>query len=797
MKGTIQVALQRLVFLLQCSLVASLTACGSDGGGNSSNSGTNQANLITSEPLETSIGAFTFTRPGIQWVRDWDGVYLELQSDEFGIKKGRRVKNLFLNSGVPGSWNILNAADGSSYATENVSYNGNTVSALKITSPSATTGPYLRTGPSASEPGDLPSGRIVASRATIRVADNAKSWSFQGRTVGSAIGSESNSAFMILDGVNWKNSSGTIQLFEQHFGDALRISGMAGFGDIYVINFQFEEVTGFKREQWSSEYVESGPTAGIKWFTTQKAMARTNSGMPYGQEYHTTHFGGELTEVIGETITPDGFFSEPAGTNLCANWNTCEQVAVAVLDGASTNYLGEPCDPNRFTIYLDPRSNRWVYNKTDIRFVTGTAGNDAIVSTNTDFVALGFRAGMAIWAWTPTNNSNYAVHSISSVTSNTITLTSSGVLVNQGPGQITHIMRVPKDGDNLVALLNNGSIHETKLSGTITIPTHNSTWRDHDSVLVTMATHPPSQGAWNGDNVNKPVYFWDNANDLGVTIIYGTGTATITRDFANIVSAGYGFLSKHGLVYKLVGGTSGDTAYELDGALASTGTAVAAAVVRLVSGSGTPWVSLGSHGGGTGFTNSAYEPVTHEVIAISPQKVRITVPANTTVHAVLNQLELAQHLSSPIVTRGEMASRSATLLTKRWNSVKSNDFTVSFDWTPADGATTEKQTLWSARQNANDYVELSIAGSTLTFSKVIDGVPYNATATLSPVAGATYAIEAAISSTNGVTLRVNGVAGTPNVNTANTALTTASTHQLGSINGRSQARGGFKNLIVR
>jgi hypothetical protein len=246
-----------------------------------------------------------------------------------------------------------------------------------------------------------------------------------------------------------------------------------------------------------------------------------------------------------------------------------------------------------------------------------------------------------------------------------------------------------------------------------------------------------------------------------------------------------------------MGGTSGDTAYEFDGALASTGTAVAAAIVRLVSGSGTPWVSLGSHGGGTGFTNSTFAAVAHEVIAIRPQKVRITVPANTTVHAVLNQLELAQHLSSPIVTRGGMASRSATLLTKNWDSVKTNDFTVTFDWTPADGATTAKQTLWSVREGANDYVELSLTGTTLTFSKVIDGMPYNATVTFSPVAGTTHAIEAAISSISGVTLIVDGAAGTPHVNTANTALTTASTHQLGSINGGSQARGGFKNLIVR
>ena len=187
-----------------------------------------QADLITGLEITYGSGAPIFTRPSDQYVSDWDGVYLQLGYNEFGIQGGRRVKNIFLNSKNAALWKMYDSS--SDVTSITASYNLESVSGVNISNDIAD-GPYFYTSDYVAP------GTIFSSRVTARNGAIAKNWVNQGRTWGSAIGSESNSVLMILDDTNWVINSQTLQNFESHFGHSIRLPSTDSIaGDIDVVH---------------------------------------------------------------------------------------------------------------------------------------------------------------------------------------------------------------------------------------------------------------------------------------------------------------------------------------------------------------------------------------------------------------------------------------------------------------------------------------------------------------------------------------------------------------------------------
>ena len=82
------------------------------------------------------------------------------------------------------------------------------------------------------------------------------------------------------------------------------------------------------------------------------------------------------------------------------------------------------------------------------------------------------------------------------------------------------------------------------------------------------------QGGGAGTNSNQPVYYYSQEDLLVAARPSNGGSAgefSVNREWATVVEAGYGFRLYDGLVYELVGASSGNTVFDLSGATGSGG----------------------------------------------------------------------------------------------------------------------------------------------------------------------------------------------------------------------------------
>jgi hypothetical protein len=784
------------------------------------------ATTLLAESLRTGGGGFTYKRAGPATTPDYDGVHLPLAADEPGFLGARRVKNEFLNSENPTLWSLL--ADDSSYdAGAVVSYAGAQVGALRVThAQGQQRAPFVMqnfgSGQTARAPG------LFSSRFELRQTSGQTglSWTHQGRTAGTGIGSESNSprTSLPLTSSNWQSTSQTLQLFEPHQGWTVQapLTLLDVAATFEVVRMQFEDVTGFKAgKEWSSEYVPSSGSPGVRWFETTKATSRTcctATNPAYGTfnaSNQPVSAGGALTQGTGSTVDVKGLLLEPAATNL-SRWNTLGFVGVAVLDSGARNYsFVAPAAAGSSAIYLDPRSGRHTYRAGDLTFTKDAAG-DRITSTTTDFVAQGWRAGMSIWlhvtesAAGAGNGGVYGPYPVASVVQRTITLGVDGVLPVRAAGQYVNIARVPAVGDDILVARNDGSMHASRVTG-VTLPSiPQSTGSDgyqHLAVRLTIAQAMPADGIHGGiagTNNNQPVYYFRRA-DLPVASTRADGSApggvSVVRDWQAAVAAGIGFQTYPGLVYELAGGAAG-ARFELQSASGAAGRHTSASAwMRRVSGSGTPRLAFGN-ATGTAFTNAGFQRIEWRGTSTDTKAdLVIDVPAGTVVHAVLPQVVQATAsgsevaASSIIVTGAAPATRAQAALTRPWTWTALTQPSIRLDWTPTAPPMPQRQTLWSAWNGANDHAEIAVVGTSVEFVRQQSSGKVVAKATIPNFdVGQPMTIEALALGTAYQVL-VDGQSG-PTIAGTFAALPTGTTMMLGSLNGSHAAQGAVRNLAL-
>lgn len=783
----------------KCTLHAPVLAClvaAGCGGGSTADTAPSAARIdrtatrpaaatLVSAPLATALDGFAFARPSTAMVSDQDGVWLPLEPNEPGFSGARRVKNLFLWSEDPTRWNLL--SDGaSSWSFATADFTGTPISVLRVRhAPGQTGAPYV-IQPFSGEPGSRLPG-LFASRFEMRQTSGTLglSWTHQGRTHGVAIGSESNSPRTTISLTNgaWQSTSQTLQLFEQHAGWIVQApkTVLGNEAEFDIARMQFEDVSGFKTQQWSSEYVPSFGMPGVRWFAYRRGTTRTCCS-PTNPTYGTFNAsnqpvsaGGDLTDGIGPAIEPRGLQIEGEATNL-ALWSALGAVGAGVLDAASTNYsFVAPATSGSDLVYLDPRSSRLTYRASDIVLVQGLP--DRLQATKTDFVLQGWRAGMSVWIFVAESSAgagNGGVQgpfTIASATQRELTLSSSGLLQSKPAGQFVQVHRIPAVGDWIMVQRNSGVPHYARVASIAlpTIPqTPNPDGYQHQSLLVRLSAPLPADGvhgASAGTNNNQPVY-WASDADLPVTASMFTtgvppafaGKAELAWDRDALVGAGLGFPGYNGLVLKLLGGTQGNTAFDLTAVAGVLGRHTSASVwVRKVSGSGTPALVLKGHPGAVRFTNSEFQRIEWRgTSANSSGTLRILIPPATVVHAFLPQVVQAvaggtATLSSPVITRDAPATRASSIVTMPL-AAPIVDGRLALTFEPS-GQTASRQTLYWV-SDSTSALEVAASGDAVVAELQRPGSNSIVSA---PNPGGTIRVEVELSGGQ-LRLRVNGVA---------------------------------------
>lgn len=600
------------------------------------------------QPLALDF-AGTFSRASPGFVLDWEGVWIPLDVDEPGFVGARRVKNLYLNSEDPTRWeHVVFTSDN----TATIDGDG-----MLIHHATGQRGsPYFCNEEDGLEPGDQEPA-LFASRAEVQVISGATSDKFSpvGRTNGVAIGSESNNPGLTLDLAQPKTLSQTAQQFERHNGWCQTYLTSSSVARTYrVSKIQFEDLSGAKRPI-SGEYVPSTDKPGIRWFATGPTTTRKG--------YLTDSFdangivwsgggGGVLTETQGAALSGSLELQlEPEATNR-ALWNTLGMVGTAVLDGASTTHLGEPPAPmGKASIWTDARSERLIYNRTDI-----ATDQDQITSLTTPLNV--FRAGESIWLHIPSLG---AVGPVEIAESSPHMLRVLSLLPTTA-GQKIGIQRVPAAGDQIVIGLNGGRYHTSTVTG-VTLPSLPVGLQPanllHQSVRIDIADVLPWSGGATGANGNLPVYW---ARTLPATIVRGTGASVrLVRDDST-VQAGLGYLLPRRLVWEFMAG-SDYAIIDLAGFDTARGdTSTASAYVKMVSGAPSQ-LALKAHAGGPFAVGTAWQRLAHTAVNVNGTgQVRIIMAAQSTVRVALPQVETLGWASSPIVTQGVPATRAATVI---------------------------------------------------------------------------------------------------------------------------------------
>lgn len=788
----------------------------------------------TKAGLLLNQGDFTFTRAGVQYVLDYDSVWLPLAANEVGFYGARRVKNWFINSESPDNWKdsssiyLSDSATGATYeSVADTDADGNTRRSFKILHTTAKGGPMffeLHSG-TVSDIGTILPGTIYTVRYDQKNVSGTAGWDIYHRNWGGNGVTESGN-YNYTPTAAWRTYSSAFDQKARYTGFGVTVKSITdGANEGRIAHIQFEDLTGDKNGFSSSEYVASTNVPGIQWFGTDKGTSRTNPSyvaniaglITQKDPANVASIGGVLTEAVGAALADmRGYMSEPAGTNLCACWNVPNNVGwgkASDATGAGIPILGSSTTA-RFEAFSNCRINgvlgRIALNGTS---VTDSSGG---------FVTAGFLAGESVYIWRGNESANGEVQgpfliASAGVAAGTLTLTGA-VTTNRAldAAVTTYIMRCPTASDNITLELNEGTWHTTTVNGAVTLPAYNSSASAYAKlpIQVTLSAAPASNGGYVGSDDGASIYYWTAAADFGVLISGGTGpTFKLVSDRQALLDTGLGYANTTGLVYELYGGTSGNATFAFGASGAGTASRDTWLSIygKKVSGASTPYIQFPSHTGSTNISStSAYSRYTLQVgnaggSVNTDSRINVVVQAGVTVRVVLPQLEQSTStqatttgmVSSPIITSGASASRTATLLSKAWGSTKNNEIAGSLTWTPLSGALLQKQVLWSLYADASNYLDLSISNGTITFRKRAQAANYDATASYTPVAGTPVDLAFSISSTGGVTLSVNGVAGTPHADTRALALTSAALHQIGSSNGTSQAYGCFKAVTVK
>ena len=153
----------------------------------------------------------------------------------------------------------------------------------------------------------------------------------------------------------------------------------------------------------------------------------------------------------------------------------------------------------------------------------------------------------------------------------------------------------------------------------------------------------------------------------------------------------------------------------------------------------------------------------------------------------------ATNYTSLIITAGATASRNADSLLYVWPTGVVNDFSVSFEYTPAVSGT-DIRWLCMCYVDESNHLGVFTSGTSMVFRVKIAGVNYESSITFTAAPGVTNSVMATVSSTVGKRITLNGAPGSLNTSTLNAVPGTSLA--AGQRNSANYITGQIKSLLV-
>jgi len=811
------------------------------------------------EALTTTTGTFNFTGSAYRFVVDYQSTWYPLLANMPGFQGSRAIVNWAVNSDTPSSptpWVRFDDTNGTQSTVLDTYNDGTPVYALQNVNPGVTNygtyvygySGYWQGALVTNQPirGNIPSGTTYTVRIGVKYVSGSTNVNMYTRPLDNNFApSESNNGtaagYVLTADAKYHVLSSTFLMDSDLQAFGIRIhpapAAIQTFNECLV---QLEDVSGEKNALIPSEYIPCGPTPTWAWKDTTRGTSRSNpTGVATFSALGTLKatinaslYIGELTDASGTTLTGmSGLFMEPAATNLHQGVNTpISTSSSTAIGGIGQGKISGACnDPTtgaalgvagvrsgNTTAYIEGASHMMVA-ASDIALTVTT---NVVSSSTTSFTAAGINSQDTYWIWTTA--ATYGPLTFSSITANS--MTSSVALATFASGTVVRIMRVPASGDQILIELNDGTWHATTTSGAVSIPSSGGTYNSAEgkrAVTIPLTAAPSADASYAGSDNGRRLYWYKGTGaDFGFTVTGGSATFRVVSDRQQLVTDGLGYISPSGLVFQLdAGGASASFDF---GANVSNGAGArltnVSVFARRPAGASAPTMVLKAHGSPASITGttSYVRSVWSGTSANNDSRVTFALSSGVKIYVVLMQMEQAglqgtddttngatatASLSSPILTRGNAANttRTASRSQRPWGGTLQNNITRRFTWTPSQGVMQQRQVLWGLYQDASNYLELSIANTTVRWRKRRAGTNYDCTATYTPVAGTAVEFLIGISSTTGITMSIGGVAATPNTSdyAGITALTPAAVEDIGGINGGSNgAFGSFASLAL-
>ena len=286
-----------------------------------------------------------------------------------------------------------------------------------------------------------------------------------------------------------------------------------------------------------------------------------------------------------------------------------------------------------------------------------------------------------------------------------------------------------------------------------------------------------------------------NTNTTNLNAQNGDGSTLwgVVDDATELASAGLDGLCTSGLVYKIDNSAGAVAAYiYVIGGAANTNDHTITAHMRITSGTARLRLPNGTDIGDL-LSNTSYERITTDCVAVAAtDNIGIQANAGCVVYFILNQLEESGFATSEIITEGSAVTRNKDDYDLSSSNIPASiEITTDFTPTAAGQGTIY---ICGSYVDASNYTAILHDGTNFIARKRIAAVNYDATKAEAYVADTTYAIKATFSSTDGVGIEIDSVAGTGDSNTADIQL--GSTIEIGSLNAASQQTGGIKNFTI-
>jgi len=432
-------------------------------------------------------------------------------------------------------------------------------------------------------------------------------------------------------------------------------SSTSGYSDVITPNddyqtYQLTETPATSNSSFTLIIWSSKNTTVTKRFKVQleDKTAHSPANKIIASEYTSAGVGR------GSELKADDSSQSGTITGATAPWASNEGTGQYSI---SSQIITGNCSSSWETIDTDIDIHESEEYKIDIEVLTRTASNLTVYIGNTNLGNTGSTTG---------------VKTFSGVAG------SSGTL-QVGSGDFKGTFRV-----NSVKSLSHGcnvdgiQVFDTELANTVT-----------DNVLseaVGALLSPVPKRQYEPERENKCTNY--NANpDVSLTNMTkgGDAAATLTRvdDSTELESAGLSGICSSGYVFKLDNsGGSGDSWAYSAGTPGNANTHTVSMYARATA--GTPDVRASGAGFGSteNVTTSSYvRYVVTGTPAAGTEKVQLTCPAGAVGYFILNQLEEAGNVSSPIVTAGAAVTRNAVIDVKTWPSGLVNDFSIAFEYT--------------------------------------------------------------------------------------------------------------------